>query len=268
MKKMFDIETVDGAIPNRIRDEVWSYIENQPWHVTWKKLPAFERQDYEYIPAKEPAWRHLDPARLIPHMYMPRALFASDDASLEKNHPPLWNLWKQINSVFDDQFVIEGDPEGIATDIFDDPKYKSPETRDPSLEQGWRVYANNQPHETIKRSHGVHRDVADVNKEGFYTLLYFANLEWYPSWFAENIFYPNDVNNTIGDHQQFQGALGWNQDRNFSIGWGDEGKIVSPKPGRILLYDGRCLHTTRPAASWARTTGRKAIVFRIRKKST
>jgi hypothetical protein len=56
------------------------------------------------------------------------------------------------------------------------------------------------------------------------------------------------------------------QNRNFNIGWADEGKIVSPKPGRIVIYDGRTLHTTRPSAIWAKAS-RKVIAFRIRKKT-
>jgi hypothetical protein len=41
-------------------------------------------------------------------------------------------------------------------------------------------------------------------------------------------------------------------------------KVVSPKPGRIMVYDGRMLHTTRPSAVWA-TDLRKVIAFRVRK---
>lgn len=265
---MFEIKIIDDAIDEVDRKLIWNYIENQPWHVTWKALPVFERQHYDYIPAKESTWRHLDPVRLIPHMYMPRALFGSDDQSLEANHPIIWNLWCQINDILGNEFIIEGDPEGMSTDGLKDDtaaKYVAPSTKNPNIEQGWRVYANNQPHETIKRSHGVHRDTIDIDKEGYYTLLYIANLEWYPTWFAENIFYPNDIKNLTGDTQQFQGVVSWAQNRGFAVGWADEGKIVSPRPGRIILYDGRCLHTTRPAASWAKV-GRKAIVFRIRKK--
>ena len=39
-----------------------------------------------------------------------------------------------------------------------------------------------------------------------------------------------------------------------------------PIPGRIIDYDGRTLHTTRPAAIWANEI-RKVIAFRVRIKT-
>jgi hypothetical protein len=47
------------------------------------------------------------------------------------------------------------------------------------------------------------------------------------------------------------------------MGWSN--KIVSPVPGRVVVYDGRTLHTTKPAAIWAKDL-RKVIAFRVRKK--
>jgi hypothetical protein len=42
-------------------------------------------------------------------------------------------------------------------------------------------------------------------------------------------------------------------------------KIVSPVPGRIIAYDGRTLHTTRPASIWA-PVPRITLAFRARLK--
>jgi hypothetical protein len=198
-------------------------------------------------------------------MFMPRACFGSDEHSLLQNHQPVYDLWKKINSALGNEFVIEGSPEGMPMDELDDPIWQVPDPVNPNLEKGWRVYANAQPSESIKRSHGIHRDTIDLDDDSCYTLLYVANPEWYPSWFAECIFYPNDLENETGDTQQYQSILQANQSRNFSIGWADEGKMISPKPGRIILYDGRTLHTTRPSAIWAKSP-RKVIAFRIRKK--
>jgi hypothetical protein len=266
MEKMFQIETYDNIIPEKLRQQVWDYIQNSEWHVYWKETRPYPGTYYDYTPAKEgTAWRKWDPMFTSPSLTMPRACFASDDASLKKDHPVLWKLWKAINSHLGNKYIIEGEPEGMVTDRFNDPKWTAQPTKNPNIEQGWRVYANSQPQETIKRSHGVHRDTHDVNDENTCTILYFANLEWYPTWFAECMYYPNDVDETTGDHQQFQAAAPHAQKRNFAVGWGDEGKLVSPVPGRIIVYDGRTLHTTRPAAVWAREA-RKAIAFRVRLK--
>ena len=196
-------------------------------------------------------------------MWMHRACFASDEPSLEKNHPILWKLWQSINQSLGDRYVIEGYPEGMAVSATD-PFWTAPATENPALEQGWRVYANGQLDETIKRSHGVHRDTINLNDNQSRTILYVANLEWYPTWFGECVFYPDDTDGVSGDTQQFQ--KGYGQSRDFKVGWMDCGKIVSPVPGRIIDYDGRTLHTTRPTAIWAPDI-RKVIAFRVKLKS-
>lgn len=264
MKKLLDVQVIDDIIPTDQRQQLWNYIENQTWHITYKPL-RFDGLHRDFIPSKDKDWRALDPVRLLPNMFMPRACFGSDESSLSQNHPLIYDLWLQINSALGNEFSIAGSPEGMPMDSLNDPKWIAPDPIDPDLEKGWRVYANSQPSESIKRSHGIHRDTIDLEDDKCYTLLYVANLEWYPSWFAECIFYPNDLEGSVGDHQQHQSILASNQSRNFSIGWADEGRIVSPKPGRIILYDGRTLHTTRPSAIWAKSP-RKVIAFRIRKK--
>lgn len=261
---MVNVQVFDDVFPEAERKLIWKYIENQQWHVYWKST-SFPGETYNFIPAKDKRWRNVDPVRFLPHMYMPRAAFASDEASLQERHPFLFSFWEKINNFLGNEFTITGCPEGIVTENKGDPSWVAPPTVDTTLEQGWRVYANAQPSETIKRSHGVHRDTIDLNDTTSYTLLYVANMEWYPSWFGECVYYPDDNNDITGDYQQFQSVLPSNQNRNFKIGWADDGKIVSPKPGRIILYDGRTLHTTRPTAMWA-LAPRKVIAFRIRKK--
>jgi hypothetical protein len=128
------------------------------------------------------------------------------------------------------------------------------------LSDGWRVYTNSQYQETIKHSHGVHRDTPDLNDDTTATILYVANIEWYPSWFGEIVYYSDSV---TGDTQQYQIADSGAQNRKFDLGWAE--KIVSPVPGRIIVYDGRTLHTTRPASIWA-PGPRITLAFRARLK--
>jgi hypothetical protein len=94
-------------------------------------------------------------------------------------------------------------------------------------------------------------------------MLYIANTEWYPSWSGELKYYPEDFNGEAGDRQQFNKGI--EQQRGYQIGWLDQGRVVSPVPGRLVVYDGRCLHsTTLPSA--ALETPIIKIAFRARLK--
>lgn len=241
-----DVQVYDDIVSNELKRSVWQHIQNQEWHVTWKPNNFLK---YSYVPAIDNDWNKLDPNNASMHMFMPRTCFGNSESDLETNHAPLFQLWKTINQHLGNSFIINGEPEEIST---------VENTRGTYA----RIYANAQPSENIKRSHGIHRDSADLNNNSFYTILYFANLEWYPSWFAENIFYPDSE--STGDHQQYQGNVKFNQNRNFGIGWADEGLTVSPKPGRVVVYNSKTLHTTKPSADWAEES-RKAVVFRVQK---
>lgn len=259
--KELDVNIYDDVISYDFRKEIWDYINKQKWHATWKPLGL---KMHEYIPANVPGNFIPGANARLPSMWMHRACFASDDYSLERDHPVIWKLWCEINSHLGDRYTITGNDEDMSIPE-DHPDWQPPATKDPNLKPGWRVYTNGQMNEFVKRSHGIHRDTADITDNTSRTILYVANLEWYPSWFAECIFYPDDPLGMSNDHQQFQ--KGWHsQSRNFNIGWADEGKIVSPVPGRIIDYDGRTLHTTRPSAIWANEI-RKIIAFRVRLKS-
>lgn len=257
---MFEVSIYDELVSVEQQAEVWDYINNQEWYATWKPTAgAFG----VYTPAKskENVWLNYQ-VRSNQTMWMHRAVFASDEVSLQNNHPVIWSLWETINKAFDDRFFIAGNPEDMSPPP-DNKNFDPPPTQDPNLEQGWRVYTNGQPDEGIKRSHGVHRDTIDMKETKNYTILYFANPVWYPTWFGECIFYSEDPEGKTDDTQAWQ--KGYGQSRNFKIGWADEGKIVSPKPGRVLVYDGRALHTTRPTAIWSKAI-RKCVAFRVRLK--
>jgi len=257
---VLDVQTYDDVVPEDQRREIWKYINKQKWYATWKPLDG---KTFEYIPENVPPnFVHGMPNR-TPTMWMHRAGLASDEYSLQKNHPLIWNLWCTINNHLGNQYTISGNDEEISSFLEDDLDLQPPAPKDSSLSPGWRVYTNGQLNENVKRSHGIHRDTVCMDDTTSRTILYVANLEWYPSWFAECIFYPDDPEGTTGDRQQFQKKF-YSQGRNYNIGWGDQGKIVSPVPGRIIDYDGRTLHTTRPSAIWAEDI-RKVIAFRVRK---
>ena len=253
---MVDVNVYDNIISKDFRKEVWEYINNQKWCAMWKRV-APSPSTY-YIPSEQKSLAGLDyrsVTQKLPTMWMHRSCFGSDDYTLERDHPIIWKLWSMINQHLGNLYTLSGPQEDMGT-------WEPPTPRDPYLEPGWRAYTNGQPDETLKRSHGVHRDTVDVNDDTTRTILYVANLEWYPSWFGEVIFYPDDDKGLTGDYQQFQKDFG--QCRNFNIDWLDDGKIVSPVPGRIIDYDGRTLHTTRPTAIWSEGL-RITIGFRARK---
>jgi len=242
--KTYKVETYDNLVPEDLKIRVWDYIQNQSYHATRKDLGyPLPGSIINYIPAENKKEYLNDAYPSVNDQYMHRCVFGNQELDLKFDHPVILELWEQINNKFGNKFTIRGDLEGIA-----DQKYKMA-----------RVYVNAQPSETIKRSHGIHRDTIDLNEEKNFTLLYMANLEWYPTWMAENVFYADD--DTTGDTQQFQKGSG--QSRGFGVGY--PFAIVPPISGRVVLYDGRALHTTKPTAPWA-SQMRYAVVFRIRLK--
>lgn len=242
--KKYSIETFDNVVPEDLRLRVWDYIQHQSFHATRKdvKYPDVGSIIY-YTPADGKREYMTTEAPSVNSQYMHRCVFGNDEGDLLA-HPAILDLWNTINMSLGNKYAIAGDPEGIA-----DRRLENPYAR---------VYVNAQMDETIKRSHGIHRDTIDLDEENHYTLLYMANLEWYPTWMAENVFYCDDA--STGDTQQYQKGLG--QSRNFEVGY--PYSIIPPKAGRVVLYDGRTLHTTKPTAPWAKEM-RYAVVFRIKK---
>ena len=242
--KTYEIKAIDGIVNDDLRWRVWDYIQNQLFHATRKDVNYPDPGSIIYYKPIENKKEWMD--ETIPsvnNQYMHRCIFGADEVELHKDHPIILELWNTINSHFNNEFVIDGDPEGMAV--------KPPRVA--------RVYVNAQPSETIKRSHGIHRDTIELDNENNFTLMYIANLQWYPTWMAENIFYSDD--DETHDTQQFQKGFG--QSRGFPVGY--PFAMVGPKEGRVILYDGRTLHTTKPTAPWAEQM-RYAVIFRIRKK--
>jgi hypothetical protein len=247
MEKRLNYEIHDDAIPVELRKEVWEYIRGLEHYAMLKdaKYPQVgtvvhyqpEENKKEYYDKSLPSWNS---------QFMHRVTFGnSEEDLLIHRHRPIHKLWKAINAQLGNRFEIAGDKEGCYS------KNSSHFLQ--------RIYVNVQPNEEIKRSHGVHRDTIDLNEDKNFTLLYIANMEWYPTWFGELMFYENDE--SFGDKQQYQ--KGWGQSRNFGVGYSFA--TIPSIPGRIILYDGRMLHTTRPVADWAETF-RYSLAFRVRLK--
>jgi hypothetical protein len=241
--KTYSVQAFDGLVSDDLRWRVWDYVLNQTFHATRKDVSYPEPGSiiyYKPIDGKKEYMNDTVPS--VNNQYMHRTVFGANESELKQDHPVISELWETINNCLGGNFIIDGDPEGIAL--------KPPRVS--------RVYVNAQPDESIKRSHGIHRDTIDLEETNHFTLLYIANLDWYPTWMAENIFYADDE--TTSDNQQFQKGHG--QSRGFGVGY--PYAMIAPAAGRVILYDGRALHTTKPTAVWAEQM-RYAVVFRIRK---
>lgn len=259
----YELRVEDNAISDELRQRVWSYLGKQRWSATWK--PIGRAMHGDYVPSRDGEYAFYKWAsRQSPSTYQHRAGFASDEETLKK-HPVIVELWQAINAHFNNEFELTGHPEEITHDPADT-SWDAPTPVDTNLEAGWRVYSSAQFDESSKRTHGVHRDSPFVDDDKNWTILFCANPEWYPTWFADCVFYHEDPEGKTGDRQQYQNMNGvQNQNRNFPIGWPKQ--IVSPAPGRIIAYDGRNLHTTHPAASWGPGVPRRVVAFRVQKKS-
>ena len=251
------IQVYDNVVDIEFQKQVYQYLLDQVWHQQWSSIPG-ELQLYKPSTEDE-SW--INSASVRRTVNMPRCLFASDESSLEKNHPIIWDLWNRINTTLDNKYEITGVPEGVYFN-----KHPVPDTADPALEKGWRVYANASVHDLIGLGGYAHRDTHDLADETSVTILWVANPVWYPSWGGEIQYYPEDPEGLTGDHQQFNIAGGQQQSRNFNIGWADEGKLVSLRPNRLIVHDGRTLHSTSPTRHRYNSEMSRRVAFRARLK--
>lgn len=256
---LYDINVYDGLVPESAQQIIWDYLAQQKWHVQWEPIPAIPARLDRYYPKDGTPWLTTTPTFPTCSSFH-RTCLSSDEPGLKARHPLIWGLWKNINKGLDDQYELTGYPE----DMFDD-EYPVPPTEDQSLEQGWRCYVNGAYGQTGSGSWGPHRDTPDLNDSSSVTILYVVNPVWYPRWGGEVVFFPEDPDGTTGDHQQFN-TREHQQQRGYNVGWPDQGRIVSPVPGRVIVYDGRALHNTKPPCTSLKQMPSWKLAFRARRK--
>jgi hypothetical protein len=253
-----NIEVHDNLVNQEFHKELYDYLLSQVWYINWPAVPA-ELQIC--IPNKFDEGWALE--KLVEReMQFSRCLFGSDEDSIKNKHPLIYKLWEQINSRLDNKYELTGSPEGMVWN-----GEGCPPTTDPTLKQGWRVYANGSPPGPLTGDGypHIHRDTVDLTDDTTVTIIWMANLVWYPTWGNEIVFYPEDPDGITGDHQQFTSS-GVAQKRNFKIGWPDEGKMVCTKPNRLLIYDGRTLHVTNATRHPNINELNRRIIFRAKQK--
>lgn len=245
---LFDINSYDGIVLPNTQKMVWEYLRNQEWHMWWNPV-KIESKLTKFVPARNNTW--LNSQVPTQSVAFHRCCFGCNEQDLNR-HPIIKKLWEEINSGLGNQYEINGNPE----DMFDTALNN----------KEWRVYANGSVSNLMPGTWGPHRDTVDMNDDSTVTILYCANLEWYPRWGGEFIFFPEDPDGLTGDHQQFNGQ--WQQNRGFNVGWADQGKMISPVPNRVIVYDGRALHNCKaPAGMQPHEIQQWRVVFRARRKT-
>lgn len=257
---LYNIHTYDGLVSVDAQHMIWEHLKNQTWHVHWHKISEIPGSLKRYRPSEGKEWLNIQPSFPSCSSFH-RCCLGSDEDSLKETHPIIWGLWKTINAGLGNEYTLTGKPEGM----FDD-EYIAPATTDPTLEPGWRVYTNGTYGQTVHSSWGPHRDNPDLTDETSVTILYCMNPTWYPSWGGEIVYFPEDPDGLSGDHQQFNAGEG-KQRRGFNLGWPDQGRIVSPVPNRVIVYDGRCLHNTKPPTINVHSEPYWKLAFRARRKT-
>jgi hypothetical protein len=250
-----NIEVHDDLVDEKFHQTVYEYLLDQPWYIAWSEIPG-KLQLY-----KPNSWDDswvTDGKMLSPQMEISRCMFGSDEASIKNKHPLIWELWQKINQQLGNKYTISGTPEGM---YWKDPKIPPPE--DPNLKPGWRVYANASPHTLLSSGWRPHRDNTDLTDDSTATIIWMASPEWYPSWGGEIYFYPEDPEGLSGDYQQFNTSV-FQKNKNFRVGWPDQGRMVCLKPNRLLVYDSRTLHGNRPPNMANNNQLQRRIVFRAK----
>lgn len=257
MTLLYDISVRDNLVPKEMQEEVWNYLHQQTWHVYWFPRPALPGSLQRFKPANGVKdWVKHWPTIWTGASFQ-RCCLGRDKAHLTEKHPLILKLWERINSGLGNAFELTGYPE----DMFDENYSKD----HGEGEWGWRIYVNGMLGTINTGTWGPHRDTPDLDDKTSVTILYFVTPTWYPRWGGEINFFPEDLTGETGDHQQFNKGDHMQQ-RNYNVGWLDKGKVVSPVPGRTVIYDGRCLHNANSPTSLPTDPPLWRIAFRARRK--
>lgn len=245
----YDLTVIDNEISPDLQSKVWQFLLDQEFcvnHYDQNHSNWYPRNNRWQIPRNHPAAL--------------RCPLAWDESSLVARAPVIHELWSSINHLFDNKFVIEGVPESMnyMTGISPLSGITRANGQPGTSNSAWRVYADGMEKEYRARSKAVHRDNPLMDQDQYYTLVYFANLEWHPQLYGETLFHSDraDTGDYTGKYEQ-------DQPRDFPIG--DVENVVAPRPGRIMTWEGRYLHQIKPAALYA-PENLLAISFRLKLK--
>ena len=246
----YQLNVYDNEISNELQKSVYNFLLDSEYCINFYDPPHtlwYPREDKFVTPRNFPA--------------QPKMPLAWDLESLQQRAPIVYQLWTEIDAILDYQYSIEGVPESLNYMVGISPLsgITRADGSPGAPNSAWRVYGNGNERELRGRTKTIHRDNPFLDDSTAFTLVYFASDEWHPQLYGETLFHSND--DTTGD---YTGKYSKDQLRNFPIG--DVENVVSPRPGRFMIWDSRYLHQVKPGAHYS-PTPIMGIVFRLRVKN-
>jgi hypothetical protein len=243
----YQLEIYDDEIPADLQREVYDHLSNSEYCLNFYDHPHSlwnPRTDTLTTPRTLPA--------------QPRLPIAWDLASLKARDPVIFKLWVAIEQVTNEAYVIEGMPEGMnyMTDISPLSSITKPDGSPGTPRSAWRVYGSGNEREPGARTKSIHRDNPFLEQDQWVNIVYFANLEWHPSFYGETLFHGDQAH--TGD---YTGRFHKDQNRLQPIG--DVENVVEPRPGRFMVFDARYLHQLKPVSAY--TLPILGVVFRLKR---
>lgn len=244
----YKLEVFDKEIPEDLQTEVYEHLLDSEYCLNFYDHPHS---------LWNPRTDTLTTPRTLPSQ--PRLPIAWDEQSLEHRDPIVYKLWLEIDKVTGGVYTIEGIQEGMnyMTGISPLSSITKADGTPGTPNCAWRVYGSGNEREPRARTKSIHRDNPDLNEDRFFNIVYFANAEWYPSFYGETLFHGNE--STTGD---YSGRFHKDQPRKQPLG--EVENIVEPRPGRFMVFDARYLHQVKPASEFAMPI--MGIVFRCKLK--
>ena len=173
-------------------------------------------------------------------------------------------MWCVINKkLFNNNATLDGVPEPAAglsgsDSFYDDQDFYNKYDVPNNNNNQWTSMLNARTCEIFDCNVGnrigqLHKDTSPKVKDSdkHFTVLFVSNLEWYPDWGGELVFY--DDEDTGHKH--------WRRD--YNLGWPKD--IVGNKPSRVICYRHDETHNTYPTKTNAIEMTQK-IAFRVRVK--
>lgn len=233
---MYILKSYDSQVPWDIHKAAYDYLQTRQWYSRFRMFP-----DSNVNPQDEEYKKDLAPYVVKKTVY--RTSFGFDHESLQE-HMPIAVLFDYINNtLFDSKFELAGKQLGL-TPIDDYPESEHDDCIADREFRGTVAYMDAQPYEPVKRSRVPYRDWDNdtLDSDQYYTIVFVANQYWNPIYHGEMFFYED-------------GEEGIGQVRDF----------MCNIPGRVILYDSRTLHNSKPTSTLA-TELPQRISFRVKLK--
>ena len=239
----------DNEVPQEMMQEVYDFLMDSEYCVNFydqSHSNYYPRTKTYHIPRTHPA------AVRLP--------LAWDEQSTEHRANVAWKLWVHLQKILNNEYTIQGAKEGMPNymlGISPLSSFDKPDGTPGKPNCAWRVFGDGQEHELRAHTKAIHSDSIDMDDDTLYTLVYFANLEWYPQYYGETLFHSNVP--MTGDYTR---KFEQDQSREFPIG--EVENVVAPNPGRVMLFDSRYLHQIKSVATYG-PENLHGLVFRIKK---